>query len=58
MAWVCLRVSSNLFFIRAQMGPFHPRMDGTQSHPRGASHLATTQELTVAKGKLMSFSLL
>ena len=23
-----------MFFIRARMGPFHPRADGTRSHPR------------------------
>ena len=25
---------ADLFFIRARMGPFHPRADGTRSHPR------------------------
>ena len=25
---------ADMFFIRARMGPFHPRADGTRSHPR------------------------
>jgi hypothetical protein len=47
MLWV-----PDLFFIRARMGPFHPRADGTRSHPRGASHLATTQKTLSPKENL------